>query len=406
MRGRDPRQPHRAATPLELLFDLTFVIAYGAAANQLAHALAAGHFASGIGGFAFAIFAVSWAWINFAWFASAYDTDDWLFRLTTMVQMVGVLILALGLADMFEGLEHGVVDNRAMVLGYVVMRVPMIAQWARAARQDPAHRRVSQTWIVAIVVSQIGWCLLLLLRSDLALTFGLATIPLAIELCAPVVADRKFGGLPWHAHHIAERYALVVIIALGEGLIGTMATLAAIVGPEGPGWSLDVAAVGLAGTAMTFGMWWIYFVMPSGPCLAAHRERAFGWGYGHMVLFAAIVGVGAGLHVAAYTIQHESVLSVPATLLCTAIPLALYVASLFALYMALTRSTDRSHIWMVLGTAIVIVAAVVLAYAGVSLAWSLVVLALAPWVTVAGYELVGHRHNAKVIREAMSTADH
>ena len=45
---------------------------------------------------------ISWAWINFSWFASAYDTDDWLFRLLTMVQMVGVLILALGLPAMFD----------------------------------------------------------------------------------------------------------------------------------------------------------------------------------------------------------------------------------------------------------------------------------------------------------------
>ena len=51
------------------------------------------------------MFAVTWAWINFSWFASAYDTDDWIYRLTTMVQMVGVLILALGLPEMFESLD-------------------------------------------------------------------------------------------------------------------------------------------------------------------------------------------------------------------------------------------------------------------------------------------------------------
>ena len=41
MSGRDPHEPHRVATPLELLFDLTFVIAFGVAASQLAHAPAA-----------------------------------------------------------------------------------------------------------------------------------------------------------------------------------------------------------------------------------------------------------------------------------------------------------------------------------------------------------------------------
>ena len=97
MVGRDPDEDGRASTPLELLFDLTFVIAFGAAADQLAHALAEDHVSEGIIGFVLRDFAVSWAWINFTWFASAYDTDDWIFRLTTMVQMVGVLVLALGL---------------------------------------------------------------------------------------------------------------------------------------------------------------------------------------------------------------------------------------------------------------------------------------------------------------------
>ncbi len=404
MRGRDPRQAHRTATPLELLFDLTFVIAYGSAASELAHFLAAGHIATGIGGFAFAIFAISWAWINFSWFASAYDTDDWLFRLTTMVQMVGVLILAMGLPVMFESLGHDVMDNRVMVLGYVVMRVPMVAQWARAAGQDPARRRISQIRIASIIVSQIGWCLLLLLRSHVGLMLSIATIPLAIELFAPVVADRKYGGPPWHAHHIAERYSLVVIIALGEGLVGTIAALAAIVGPSGPGWTLDVAVLGLAGTALTFGMWWIYFIMPSGEILAAHRGRSVGWGYGHVVLFAATVAVGAGLHVAAFTIEQRAMLSVPSTLLCTAIPVALYVASVFALYAALTRSFDPSHIWMMLGSAVLIAAPVVMACAGAAIAWCIAVLALTPWVTVVGYELVGHRHNQQVIRDAEHAA--
>jgi low temperature requirement protein LtrA len=401
MRGRDPRQPHRVSTPLELLFDLTFVLAYGSAANQLASFLAAGRIGPGIGGFLVAIFAISWAWINFSWFASAYDTDDWQFRLTTMVQMVGVLILGLGLPTMFESLGHGDIDNRAMVLGYVIMRVPMIAQWWRAARQDPGRRRNSEIRIASIAISQIGWCLLLLVRSSLWLTCVLAVIPIVIELGAPVVAEHK-SETPWHPHHIAERYSLVVIIALGEGLVGTMATLAAVVGPGGPGWSLEVALIGLAGTAMIFGMWWIYFVLPSGPILAAHRDRVGGWAYFHVVVFAAVVGVGAGLHVAAFTIAHQGVLSVPATLACTAIPLALYVASLFAIYRQLTRSSSAAEKWMLLGTGITIVAAIAVACAGVSLTYALCVLALAPWVTVVGYEAVGYRHNANVLRETES----
>jgi low temperature requirement protein LtrA len=73
MSGRDPNEQHRAATPLEPLYDLTFVVAFGVAAEQLAHLLAEGHFAAGLVGFVIAIFAVCWCWINYSWFASAYD---------------------------------------------------------------------------------------------------------------------------------------------------------------------------------------------------------------------------------------------------------------------------------------------------------------------------------------------
>jgi low temperature requirement protein LtrA len=141
MGGRDPAESHRAATPLELLFDLTFVVAFGMAADELAHHLADDHVRAGLIGFGFGTFAITWAWTDFSWFASAYDTDDWVFRLTTMVQMVGVIVLALGPPDMFESIDEGAtVDNRVMVAGYVVMRVAMVFQWLRAAKQDPARR--------------------------------------------------------------------------------------------------------------------------------------------------------------------------------------------------------------------------------------------------------------------------
>src|ERR1044072_6332716 len=101
MGGRDPTESHRTATPLELLFDLTFVVAFGIAADELAHYLAEDHIKTSILAFGFVAFSISWAWINFSWFASAYDTDDWIFRLLTLLQMVGVLIIALGIPTLF-----------------------------------------------------------------------------------------------------------------------------------------------------------------------------------------------------------------------------------------------------------------------------------------------------------------
>src|SRR5262245_47074608 len=165
MGGRDRHEAHRAATPLELLFDLTFVISFGLAASQFAHALAEARYATGLLGFGFASFGICWAWTNFTWFASAYDTDDWIFRIVTMVQMIGVLVLAIGLPRMFASIAHGESpDNSIMVLGYVIMRVALVFQWLRAARQDPARRRACLTYASVVSLAQVGWVVLIFLH--------------------------------------------------------------------------------------------------------------------------------------------------------------------------------------------------------------------------------------------------
>ena len=398
MGGRDPGESHRTATPLELLFDLTFVVAFGIAADELAHYLVEDHVKAALVGFGFATFAITWAWINFSWFASAYDTDDWVYRLTTMVQMVGVIVLALGLPDVFESIDEGAtIDNRVTVAGYVVMRLAMVFQWGRAARQDPARRSACVTYIKAILVAQVGWVALLIAETTVSTTLVFAALLVLVEFAGPWIAETRKGGTPWHAHHIAERYGLLVIIALGEGVIGTIASLSAVVGPEGPGWSLDAAAVAVAGIGLTFGMWWIYFVVPSGLALHAHRERAFGWGYGHIPIIGAVVATGGGLHVAAYYLEEESVLSASDTVLAVVVPVAVFALGIFGLYAYLTRSFDPFHVPMLAITTAILVAPLPMAAAGASLAWCLVVLSLAPWVSIVGYELHSHRHNAEVI---------
>jgi low temperature requirement protein LtrA len=405
MEGRDPHEAHRVATPLELLFDLTFATAFSLAASQLAHALAEGHYAAALLGFAFASFAICWAWINFSWFSSAYDTDDWIFRLVTMVQMIGVLVLAIGLPRMFASIEHGEhLNNSVMVLGYVIMRVAMIFQWLRAARQDPARRRACLTYAIAIGVAQIGWVVQIVVDFSIGTSIILAGILGLIELAGPLVAEREDGGTPWHAHHIAERYSLFAIIALGEGVVGTVATLSAVI--EEQGWNMDAALVCIAGTGLTFGMWWVYYMLPSAQVLHAHRVRAFVWGYGQMVIVTAIVATGAGLHVAAYFIEHQAGIGSLPTLLAAAVPVSVFLAAIYALYYYLVRRFDLFHIWLLSVTAAVVAAAVLAALAGVDMAVCLVILMLAPAVTIVGYEMLGHRHQAEALASAERSTLH
>ena len=45
---------------------------------------------------------------------------------------------------------------------------------------------------------------------------------------------------------------------------------------------MDAALVALAGVGLTFGMWWMYVMIPGADVLHRHRERSFAWGYGHI----------------------------------------------------------------------------------------------------------------------------
>ncbi|MBB2991795.1 low temperature requirement protein LtrA [Mycolicibacterium iranicum] len=402
MTGRDPHETGRAATPLELLFDLTFVVAFGIAASQFAHLLAEGHVTAGLAGFFFAMFAVCWAWINFSWFASAYDTDDWIYRLTTMVQMVGVIILALGLPQMYASIEHGGhVDNVVVVAGYVVMRVAMVAQWLRAARQDPERRRACLTYALWITVAQIGWVVAIFVHTSVPVTVAIVLALVLVEMMGPRIAEGRQGGTPWHAHHIVERYGLFTIIALGEGVVGTVASLSAVV--EAQGWSVEAVFVAVAGMGLTFGMWWTYFVLPQADILHARRERSFSFGYLHIILFASIVATGAGLHAAAYYIEHHSELSSTATVLSVVLPVGIYILTVYGLYASMAHRVVRFHLLLTVLTGAVLGVAVLLAANGISMANCLLVVTLAPVVSVVGYELVGHRHAAAAVAATTGT---
>ena len=107
---------------------------------------------------------MSWAWLNYSWFASAYDTDDWVFRLATMVQMVGVIVLSLGLQPMFESIDRGgTLDNRVMVAGYVIMRVALVFLWWQVSRHDRERAPAARSYMATIGVAQVGWVVLAIL---------------------------------------------------------------------------------------------------------------------------------------------------------------------------------------------------------------------------------------------------
>jgi low temperature requirement protein LtrA len=399
MTGRDPEEHGRVSSPLELLFDLTFVVAVGTAASNLATLVAAGHIGQAVTGFVLAMFAIVVAWLSFSWFASAFATDDWLYRALTMVQMVGVVVFSLGLPAMFHSIDAGDhLELRAMVVGYVVMRVAMVLQWRRAARESPGFHDVGMSTIRWTVLAQVGWIVIAFTPLPPAAAYAGFAVLGALELILPVLGQGRAGSTPWHPHHVAERYSLFAIITLGEGVVGTVASSGDLLGgPTGTHWTWNVIALVIAGVGLTFGMWWVYFATPFGDVLVHRRDRGYLFGYGHIPVFVGIAGAGAGLHVAGLRLEHHAEIGDVAVVLSLALPVGLYLLMVYLLHTVLLSAADRFHLLLIGLTLAVLVVAVLLPLGGVPLTVCLLVVTLAPVVTVAGYETIGHRHQRQML---------
>nr|WP_055534814.1 low temperature requirement protein A [Streptomyces graminilatus] len=319
-RGRG--ESHRVASPLELFFDLCFVVAVAQAGAELVHAVAEGHAGEGILNYAMVFFAIWWAWMNFTWFASAYDNDDVLYRVVTLLQIAGVLVLAAGISRAFE--DH---DFLVVWLGYLIMRLPMAAQWLRAARAaDGAERTTTLRYAGGVLLCMVGWAGLVVLPEP-ARPWVFLVMAL-VELAVPVYAEKSFTT-SWHPHHISERYGLFTIIVLGEAIAAaTVAVKSAVQENDALADLLPIAAGGLL---IVFSAWWIYFAVPIHGLLRTNRQ-AFLWGYGHYLIFASAAAIGAGLEVAVEQAVGKAHISAQAASAAVTVPTALFLVTVWALH--------------------------------------------------------------------------
>jgi low temperature requirement protein LtrA len=330
MSARPADEPHRASSQLELLFDLTFVIAVAVLARQFADAMAGGHALAAVVPFLQVFFAIWWAWVNFTWFASAFDTDDVPFRLLTLVQMGGVLVLAAGVP---AALEHS--DYRAITLGYAIMRVALLAHWLRAAIEDPESRGTALRYAAGLAAVEVLWLTRLALDEAGRLPAPLAAFValVALELAIPVWAERRHRT-SWHPHHIAERYGLFAIILFGESIYAASTGVERAL--DAGGFSAPLVVIAALSLALVFGLWWLYSAQSAGDGLVMHRERSYLWGYGHYGLLAALTALGAGLKLAVEQTGHSIALPTTAVGYAIAVPLAVFLLLTWALHTPLT----------------------------------------------------------------------
>lgn len=380
MNGRDIHEEHRASSPLEALFDLTAVVAVSAAASWLHHDIATGHYRQALIDLLFSFFTVWWSWMNFTWLSSAYDTDDIAYRLASALQMVGVLVMSVGLGQEAAG-------QLTATLGYSLMRVALVGLWLRAAREHAERRATCRRYALGLTLLQSFWLLrVLVLPAEWSLPTFAALV--ALELSLPVWAERA-GETPWHPHHIAERYSLFTIILLGECMVAAANAMNGVLQTQS--WSVDFIVVSFSIVGLIVGLWWVYFLVPFAQVLHLRRERAFLWGYGHALVFIALATLDGVLEVVADALKAgagqaaglgDNGTSPLLAIGLTAATVVVFLAALWWLGGQTTRRAERSF-RLLLPTLLLASAAVTAVACGLPLPWGLLLLTTSPAALIA-----------------------
>ncbi len=306
-------------TPLELFFDLVFVLAITQCTTLMAHEPTW----AGLGKAMLIFGMLWWAWAAYAWLTSVVDPEEGAVRIVMFATMAGLLICSLCVPRAFSDLALD------FAIAYGVVRAAHIALFTIASRDDPGFRRS----VIGITVSTTIAVGLLVLASafDGATQAGLWALALFFDTAIPYV----FGSEGWHLvpRHFAERHGLIVIIALGESIV-------AIGVGAGIDTHLDAgtAAAAVLGVALTAAMWWAYFDIVSIINTRRLAEAEVGrvqnelardaYSYIHLPMVAGIILVALGLKetLADYGAPLESM---PAFALCGG--LAIYLLSHVAL---------------------------------------------------------------------------
>ncbi|HEX2272902.1 MAG TPA: low temperature requirement protein A [Acidimicrobiales bacterium] len=270
-------------TPLELFFDLLFVLAVTQCTALMAdeptwEGLAKGTLVLGV---------LWWSWVGYAWLTSVVDPEEGSVRIAMFAAMAAFLIVAISVPRAFADL------SLTFAVGYAVVRLAHIALFLLASRDDPGLRKstVGLGGSTAIAVGLLTGASFL----DGTAQGGLWAVALALDLAGPFF----FGAEGWKLvpGHFAERHGLVVIIALGESIV------AIGVGAE-KSLTAGVATAAVVAIALIAAMWWAYFDVVAAvtarrlATTAEGRERnsmardAYSYMHFPMVLGVVLVALG------------------------------------------------------------------------------------------------------------------
>jgi hypothetical protein len=229
------------ASRLELFFDLAYVLVI----TQLATAFVDDLSWFGLAKLAGLFIAIWFSWVGFTLYANRFDTDDLIFRLAKLLATGAIAGCAASAAD--------AVGSTAVpfALSYLASRLILLGLYGRAWRHVPDARPTINVYLAVIGVSSVLWAVSIVTPGDLRyLLWGIAV---AVDAIGPALATLRRDKLPLHIEHLPERFALLVILVLGEAVGG------GVRGVHESGWAPPGVAVAAIGFVLAAAMWWIYF---------------------------------------------------------------------------------------------------------------------------------------------------
>jgi low temperature requirement protein LtrA len=312
----------RHSTWLELFFDLCFVAAVAALATGLHESPNAFGLLRFIGLFV----PVWWAWMGFTWYATAFDSDDGVFRLTLLGAMLAVIGLS---ASLLNGSDRTL---SGFVVAYAAMQGLLTFLFVRVRRHVPAARRLAGRYAVGDGLGVLLWLGSLLAPPPHR--YGLWAVGMTVLLVTPILAIQVLEWESYESTHIPERYGLFTLIVLGESIVSVVSATART------GMNPESFLTGAAGFGIAACVWWIYFDFVKVAALS--RENlvgAFVWGYGHLLIFAGIAAAAVGVRLAVEGTAESHPLAGGARLVLGA-GLASYLIAIAAIHVVTVQRLD------------------------------------------------------------------
>ena len=278
----------RTASRLELFFDLAFVLVVA----ELAIGLREDITPQGALRFAGLFATVWWAWVRSTLYANRFDHDDVLSRLHKLASMAAVVGLAACATDA-TGERFGVFVGCQLLL-----RLLLLLQYGRAYRHVPDARPVVRLYLFGAGAGALLWAVSLLVPRPLA--FALWAAAVLVEALVPLLATRAPADVPLHVEHLPERFALFVILVLGESVAGVAHGL------HDAGWTAPSVPVAVLSFVLAAALWWTYFDLAGarakrllnevGGERSDHSHDVYI--FGQLPLTLALATIGAGIELA------------------------------------------------------------------------------------------------------------